>query len=464
MFILKHLISKFNFAYVYYSIIILIVGLVLVFIVPPFQAPDEQTHLYRAYQLSEGHITTKRLSYGAGDNLPRSLSDSFNNYKYLIFKPDEKVKLNSLKSSLSTNLDISNTVETRFENTAIYPPFSYLPQVIGISLGKTFFNNPIVLLYLARIFNLMVWVIILYICMKRQAKLALPIFAFALLPLVAFQASSASADVMTSGIALFLTLEIYRLASLEVAVKKIDKIIIIVLGIIIALCKPPYFLLVFLIVAIPYKKIGSKKQAYIFKLLACILPIIIAIVWLLIACNSFVNLKDGVNSIVQLKFILCNPIDYIIILYNTYISGASDGLYIQLIGQLGWLDTKLTFWNILFGYLAIILSIFAIPINNKRDLAPNYFKVWSVVIISILIIAITSLLYLTWNVPRASVVDGLQGRYFIPLIGLIIIIFRSYLSLSSDQSKKVQYLTYFLSGSTIISTIIILVFRYYSLT
>ena len=460
---LLYLRNSLKLTYVCYSLIILLTGIILVFLIPPFQSPDEQTHLYRAYQLSEGHVTTKHLSYGAGDLLPKSLSDSFENYRYIIFKPDEKVSRGLIKSSLSANLNKSNVVETRFENTATYPPLSYLPQIIGICLGKILSASPVLLLYLARIFNLAAWVTILFLCMKRNKRVTLPILAFALLPVVACQASSASADVMTSGVAIFYTLEILRLIYTRSIITKSDKLFIIIPGIILALCKPPYVILTLLSVMLSHKKFESKKASYKFKLLACVLPVIITAIWIIVAYKGFVNLKDGVNSIVQLKFILSKPFEYIAVIFNTYVSNASDGLYIQMIGQLGWLDTKLLFWNILFGFLAVILSVFAIPLKTSDNPMPKYIKLWTIAVTTFLIIAITSLLYLTWNTPRAAIIDGLQGRYFIPLIGVIIIIFGGFLSLSTKQSNKVKYLVYFLSGSTIISALIIILFRYYRL-
>src|SRR5438128_2418991 len=114
----------------YYTFILAGLGVLLVFLVPPFQSPDEQTHFYRAYQLSEGHLIANRLSYGAGDTLPKSLSDSFNSFYYLLFQPDKKIDINSFKTVLGKSLNSTSTVETRFENTAPYPPFAYLPQII----------------------------------------------------------------------------------------------------------------------------------------------------------------------------------------------------------------------------------------------------------------------------------------------------------------------------------------------
>src|ERR1700755_605890 len=45
----------------------------LVFLTPPFQAPDEVQHFYRAYQLSEFRIRAEIQDGVAGDTLPDSL-------------------------------------------------------------------------------------------------------------------------------------------------------------------------------------------------------------------------------------------------------------------------------------------------------------------------------------------------------------------------------------------------------
>lgn len=447
----------------WYISIISLIGCIVVVLVPPYQSPDEQTHLYRAYQLSEGTLLARKLSYGAGDVLPTSLSKSFDSYYYLLFQPEKKLDINKHRVSLNEKLNPQIRSETRFENTAPYPPFSYIPQVVGISFGKIFSANPVVLLYLARFANLISWVLILWLCMKRQPHTSLALFAFALLPIVIFQSASASADVMTAGASILFTLEAIRQATFKGAITKKDKILLLALGSFLALCKLPYILLTLLVFAIPNNKFGTKKKAWQFKLISVVIPIFIATLWMIISYKSFVNLRAIADTPVQLSFILHSPIKFATVLYNTYISPSSDGLYLQMIGQLGWLDTKIIFWNLLFSFCAVFLAVIG-GLKAKQFTLPTVNMRWIATAITIVIIgAISSVLYLTWNAPKATIIDGLQGRYYIPLIGLLIFIFFGLLELKQSQKQMHNRIVYCLLLPAVIATLATIFFRYYSL-
>ncbi|MBP9738454.1 DUF2142 domain-containing protein [Candidatus Saccharibacteria bacterium] len=445
----------------YYVTILSTLGLLFVFLVPPFQSPDEQTHLYRAYQLSEGTLITKKLSYGAGDILPTSLSASFNSYDYLLFQPDMKLDVAKHKDSIDKPLNSEQKSETRFENTAAYPPLAYLPQVIAISIGKLFSAGPVVLLYLARLANVLVWVLLLWLSMKRQPRIALPLFAFALLPIVLFQSASASADVMTAGIAIFFSLELLLIATKKSPVTRSDSIILLAAGVTLALCKMPYILLVLLVLTIPTKKFSSVKKSWQFKLSVLLIPFAIALLWTLLSLKSFVNLREIANTPAQLSFILHQPLQYAIILLNTYLTGPSDGLYMQMIGVLGWLDTKLTFWSMLLSFGAVLLAAIGVVEAKNYRLPSPLQRIAALTILGLIICAISTALYLTWNAPGARLIDGLQGRYYIPLIGVIIIVTMGLMGLKTSQQKNVSYITYTMLGLSIVSILVSLAARYY---
>lgn len=459
----RSLLSRFRTPSTLHVSILAIVGLLLVFLVPPFQSPDEQTHLYRAYQISEGHIFAKRLSYGAGDTLPKSLSESFNAYYYLLFQPDKKVDGDVLASSLRMPLDTYKEVETRFENTAIYPPAAYIPQAFGIGLGRVFSASPVVLLYLARLMNLAAWLALIWLCMKRNPRLVLPLFAFALLPIVAFQASSASADVVTAGIAIAFTLEVFRLVTQKVSVRSNKDLYVLGgLGLALALCKFPYAFLALLVFIIPNNSWKTVRDAWTAKAILSAIALLPALLWFAISQRQFVNLRQEADSAVQLQGILTDPLSYVGVLYNTYVSLPSDGLYIQMIGQLGWLDTKLPFWLLLFGALSVLLAVLCMPISAKVRELSRLQKIITATVGLMLVGLVSTALYLTWNAPGAGVIEGLQGRYYMPLFGVVIMLLGGLIGLTQAQHNRASRVVYALSGLTITATLVILLLRYYN--
>ena len=68
----------------YFLITALFFGLIYIFIVPPFQSPDEGHHLYRAYHLAEGHWFGEQTEDNRfGGKLPENLISLENSYRYL---------------------------------------------------------------------------------------------------------------------------------------------------------------------------------------------------------------------------------------------------------------------------------------------------------------------------------------------------------------------------------------------
>ncbi len=55
-----------------YLILATISGLIMVFLVPPFQPPDEHPHFFRSYQISRGGLVAERNGEDSGGRLPTS--------------------------------------------------------------------------------------------------------------------------------------------------------------------------------------------------------------------------------------------------------------------------------------------------------------------------------------------------------------------------------------------------------
>ena len=141
----------------FFIIIGAIFGLILVFIVPPFQTPDETVHFERAYQVSTGQLTEQKINNSYGGLLPASLvtfvadSNQYSiasnaNTKYY-FRSETK-KLWSIKSNNHEGLAVD------FPSPVAYPPVAYFPQAAGMLIGRIMTSRLLIMFYLGRLFNL----------------------------------------------------------------------------------------------------------------------------------------------------------------------------------------------------------------------------------------------------------------------------------------------------------------------
>lgn len=435
-----------------------VIGLVLVFATPAYQSPDEQTHLYRSYQLSEGHLFGKRLTYGAGDTLPASLSSSFESYRYLLFDKDAKVSASVFRESIKANLDRHITTEVRFENTMVYPPLSYAPQVVAISMGKVLSAGPLPLLYLARIAVLATWIAGLYFMMRRHAHLKLPLFAFSMVPIVLFQSASASADMVTATASIMTALEIIR--AFRNKINRATAYLLVTLSLILGLSKFPYAIVLIAGLILPMRQFETSKLAVLVKS-SFLLSLLLSALWVVLANNTFVNLRDGVDTTMQLSYIAHNPLQYAHLLYTTFLGTAGDTLLVQLSGVLGWLDTKVPLWICILSLTSVFLGLITTTKAAQEQMLSRFQRIAFGLILISSVLIIATLLYLTWCPPGATVLDGLQGRYFIPLFGLLVGAFGGLFVVTKKQLQQIS--TWIIGAGLIsgISTVVIVIGRYY---
>src|SRR4030095_2970885 len=166
----------------------LIFGFLFLTLTPPFQVPDENVHFFRAYQFSEGNLF--------GGILPKSLTITTSKFEYLPFHPERKVKPEVIFSLLRLPLE-SHVKSDYFRNNL--SPIAYLPQVIGIELGRIFDLSPLLLMYFGRTVNLFVWIFLIFTAIKTTPIFKWLFCLLALSPMALFQAASLSKDSFTIG-------------------------------------------------------------------------------------------------------------------------------------------------------------------------------------------------------------------------------------------------------------------------
>src|SRR5262245_30627395 len=65
--------------------LVLLFGLVFAFGLPPCQAPDEVSHFYRAYQVSEGRLFPVMVGEWGGGDLPANIVQVASTFAHLAF-------------------------------------------------------------------------------------------------------------------------------------------------------------------------------------------------------------------------------------------------------------------------------------------------------------------------------------------------------------------------------------------
>ncbi|MBL7205247.1 MAG: DUF2142 domain-containing protein [Desulfobacteraceae bacterium] len=433
-------------------------GALLVLFNPPFQAPDEAAHFYRSFQLSEFKIKAdKHRKYQSGGYLPKSVAMLPLRAMKAFQQPGQKT-MPTLYALIAQPLASHERMFSSFASTAIYCPVPYLPQSMGILLGRQLDFSPLCLMYLGRAFSLAFWIGLVYAALKITPFFKWVFFLLALSPMCLFQASSLSYDGFTNGIAFLYIALILHYTFVKDFLGHKERVFFFLVSALLALSKLAYLPMMLLIGLIPTDKLGGKKVYWSFTAIYVVSCAVLAFSWIWYTSDIYVPYSpNNANPQAQLAFILNNPLEYLCVVANSMKYSGMNVFFRHFIGVLGQLTLMLPNW-IYFSYFAALLLV-ALR-DGKEGISLNYGNKLLIVLVLILNIAlIFTMLYLSFNAPASDVIIGLQGRYLIPLGPLFFLLWYT----TRWQGLKPDWGFVLTSYVVLVltSTLVILMNRYY---
>ncbi|MBA3920202.1 MAG: DUF2142 domain-containing protein [Nostocaceae cyanobacterium] len=440
-----------------FVILAVVFGLLFLFITPPFQVADESNHFLRAFQISELGIIATKQENQIGGFLPKSLLQTINEVsKDIRFKPQNKQKTENIFNLLNLPLASDKRIFLSFPNTSLYSPIPYLPQAFGIKLGTIFSFPPLVLMYMGRIANLLAWVCLVYLSLKIIPDFKWLFFLLSLTPMSLFQAASLSADAVTNGLSfLWISFVFNQAFNNSKKITNFHICIMFIISTLLSLCKTAYFPLMLLYFVIPKNKLGNNKK-YLLTFFVLALVNIGAIIFWSDLVKDLISLKPNIAPKEQLIFIVTHPLEFTQILLNTFWKDGIENIF-QFIGVLGWLDTRLPTIHS-YSYLIILLLV-ALASQPKKLVIQGWQKYIIFMLFILNIVIIMVLLYLSWTAVGDKIIEGLQGRYLIPVATLLfVLLYRQNFLFQVDNWQKC-IVGYSIFSSTI--TVATLLNRYY---
>lgn len=445
-------------------------GLILVFLVPPMHAPDEIAHLFKSYQVSDLSIApTKFYLSGVkhyGYPIPISLGKVAGSTFASSDSPGDKFDINLYKQYLSMPLSINKTVMIANESASIYSPVAYIPQAIGINIGKIFNTSPLLLIWFGRITNLACWIMIVFFAVRQLPFAKWGMVVLALNPVALSLAASLSGDAINIGLAfLFVSLVLStRRINFRMNYKAIWSIIIV--AVLLALTKPTNCALLLLLLLVPINTFSQKKYYFIFLGTVFATSIGACMAWnfsVIDINTAMTKLQRPDYNIMpskQLANIIDHPINYIkIIIHNYVIAGPGmpgNTITQSYFGTLGWSDVFIPFWvQILYIICLFLTAIYqfgnGIAISYKGKIL-----LFSTFLISAL--GTVTAMYLSYTSVGLKAIEGVQGRYFIPTSVALLGIFTGKNKLFIDRGRAITATVFII---LIVVYIITLVARYY---
>lgn len=387
----------------------ILVGVLLCFIVPIGAGYDEDTHEARIWETSKGVLVPNGL-LSTGPNFPSAFYELSYRQKYIL----EPVGLSFFKENLTKKIDWNNMIY--HETRSNYFPVMYLPQAFIMGLLGRVFNAPIiVILILCRLSYLFLYVFLGYLAIKTIPYGKWVLCVLALAPMAITQASILSADPLTnSGSFLFIAF-ILNLRTLRS--KLANKDFFLLLGAIAMLfsLKINAAVLIFLIFLLPKYIFRDKKQIFILASSIVFLFLTLVVGWNLIARSPLDTLQKmgGANAFEQIKNILIYPSNYFMTLTTSFQMNGINYLK-EWVGVMGY-----RYWSYPFIlYPLFFILLFLAILKDSSQKIEKRERIFFLITFLLGIIASVSAMYVMTNPVGSNSIDGINGRYFIPIMPL----------------------------------------------
>lgn len=419
---------------------LLFLGWVYNFLLLPYMAPDERTHIDMTYRYSNDLLG---IPYTGNEvTLAKRVDDTkielvenpaLSNY-YIVFNE-------LLQGVQDDSLVITNTTANTYA-----PIFVYLPAVLGMTLARLLGFGSIAMLMLARWCNLAFFAVCVWWCMKKLpfGKMALAVIA--LFPMTIQQCNSFSYDAVITSILFLFSTYIICMTYEDKPIKISDAAIVSVLSGLIVYGKSGVYLPVCLAaLLIPTKKFGClwKKLAVAGSLMG-------------IAMLSYINRNSGTVTQVMattaetsavgatagnavsmgytVGFFLQNPWKLIQMLCNT-VADKSEFYLESIVGQkMGWVEIEIS--RVIFVGFLVLFMISMLKVRGEKQYVTSGQKWWISIVCLLSAGMILMGMLLTWTPYGHVSIEGVQGRYFTPLLLLLSLAGRNNIVLLNDNKDR----------------------------
>jgi len=399
----------------FFLICAFIIGCVLVLITPLGAGYDEETHLARIWEISAFKLIPNSL-FNEGPQLPSIFME-------VSYRQRKTIKPISFEEQFNFNNKIDASNMTFYKTRSTYFPSSYLLQafIIGL-LGRIGNANINSIYFLIRFSYLLLYIGLVFLSIKLIPFGKWLLTFGALTPMALIQASIISPDsIVNAGSFLFIAWVFYlkfRQPTKVINTKDIG--ITLLLSFILCSVKPNNLVFLLLLFLIPTNLFKNKQNKIIFIVSDILLMLTIYLFWYYLVSlnNAIFDSSEEVNVFAQIKFIIKNPLYFFNVLFQTLRGNWKN--YLQcLVGVFGYHYYALP--NFVYALYFLGFLIFSFFYESEIDLNKKDKRIiFSLILLFILCTFL--IFYCMANQVGSPTIDGVQGRYFIPLIPLILFI------------------------------------------
>ena len=422
---------------------------VLAPLIPPAEAPDENTQALRAESLLHGDLVGRRTAIPMpdGPHLEALLDADPGLHRLMVMFRDLPSEARVVTAALRERMravrwaGVSNEYSAQ---TAPYPPIFYLPAALGLAIARLSRMQPLDALTLARLSNAAFYASGGTLALGLAGRGRLLMLATLALPMSLWLAAAIHPDApMLSCVAIVVALTGRAMTGdRQRAGGPALWISAVLLGCVIAM-KPPLVALAGLLL-LPLRRADWTRRATAAGRLAAVgLALVLGLGWTAYAQHAAAIpfVRDGLyqagplfpgdpstvfrttDPAAQARTLLAHPTRLVTLPMRTLVAEAGSKLR-EMVGVLGQLDLPLPGWLFRLWVVALAAAALGDLFGRKQEHSRGLLEPLFVLGIGLACMIATYLaLYLTWTPVGAARIEGVQGRYFLPellLLGLVL--------------------------------------------
>ena len=400
-------------------------GMIYTLLIPPGIVPDEWVHMHNTFSLSSqimgkeenNKITMKKSELELYNQQITISNNDYYNYVY------------SNIFSISKDNDYSNI---DIDSPGMGQLFGYFPAVMGTTVSRILHLGAVTTVYIARSCNFIFYLTLTYFALKKIPFGKVLLFSITMLPMASHQMFSLSYDTIINSASFFCIAYgmFFVYQSNEVKLK--DVIVYGLSGILLLANKGSAYAFI-LVIPILAKYFNPNGEPYA-KKTKIIIFLIVIICIIILNYRSFIN-NDQTSSIgavsgesivpwaglpsYTLSEMMGDIPGTIQLFLNTFVQ--KGGYYINTaIGSLmGWLVIPIPMWIINSWIGILIISAFVEKSDNEVFTHEHKLLYFLIALGVVLVVMLA--MALAWTPLGYDVIEGVQGRYYIPIIFLMLI-------------------------------------------
>lgn len=407
-------------------------GLLFIFKITPLFANDEIVHFPRAFQVQEGKLWAEPLSeYDMGGYVPAQIKEFNDAYREQVQSDSvDMARLQEIKQRYNQErLNSSKREPLVFTSATLSAGWDYAPPAVGVLVARTL-NLPLNwYVYLGRVFTLAVYILLTYFAIKYMPIGKRFLVVVALLPTALSQGGTIGMDGLVNGLSWLIVALTFAALLKKVAVTPKFLLLIAFLSMYLATTKQGYMPVAALPLLLPARLFPvDLKRVWAWRVMFAGSLLLLSL-WYLGATAHIAEVihivqRPGlqVDESSQLHYIFQHPLAFLAMIFIQPFTIWSASIYAGIVGvltnKLIWLPIPI----IVLLYALLFITLFH---KERRHISGQdrlYVLVASSCAFLATFILINLALYLSFTRVGYDHVEGLQGRYFLPLLPLLGII------------------------------------------